>query len=438
MSGYSFSDWPEQIEHQEHGKDRTSQFLRICSFAAVFLGNFCALWKVKGFGLLGKISVPLTSSNIRVLIVGAGIAGLSVAIALRQKGLTARVVEKRKSFDEEGTGLHLPGNAVRAAGELGLGVFLEKRATRISHIVYTDGQGRELAALDLTKTKGATKDWPPFMALRRSVFHRALWDRLNGPDIRLGVEPVDIVQVPDGAMVRFSDGTNDTFDLVIGADGVSSRTRKLLFPEAPLPEYMGYQCWRYITARPAGVTSPRYMVGEKRAMLVMPIDERAVYVYAMVCADDLGPSGGDLITEFENFGGAASSVLEGDDHRKALKDGLKQVALETWTQGNAVLIGDAAHATLPTLAQGAAMAMEDALVLAETLAADQENIPGCLEVFETRRRPRIQYVQEQSVRRMSIVRTEGQLKVRLRNAAFKMVGSRILRSGWAPLINKSP
>ncbi len=382
--------------------------------------------------------MPLTSSNIRVLIVGAGIAGLSIAIALRQLGLTARVVEKRRTFDEEGTGLHLPANAVRAAGQLGLGVFLERRATRISHIIYTDGQGRELAALDLTKTTGPTRDWPPFVALRRSVFHRALWDRLNGPDIHLGVEPVEIAHAADGSMVRFSNGTTETFDLVIGADGINSLTRKLLFPDEQPPEFMGYQCWRYITARPAGVTSPRYMIGERRALLIMPIDERNVYVYAMVCAQDLGPSGGDVAAEFQDFGAAAASVLEGDDKKNAVKDGLKQVSLETWRKAGAVLIGDAAHATLPTLAQGAAMAMEDALVLAESLAENSGDIPACLEAYETRRRPRIQYVQEQSVRRMATVRLEGKLKVGLRNTIFKIAGSRILRTGWAPLIDKAP
>ena len=178
------------------------------------------------------------------------------------------------------------------------------------------------------------------------------------------------------------------------------------------------------------------MLGDRRAFMAMPIDGDRVYVYAMIC-DALHQDGDDDLPKmFEDFGGQAPNVLTRMDRTTVLSGKLQQVSLKNWSAGPVVLIGDAAHATLPTLAQGAGMAMEDALVLAECLGAAQGTLDGQLAAFEARRRKRIMWVQEQSVKRMGAVAKKSAMVQNLRNFIFRMAGAHMLKSGWKPLIEE--
>ena len=371
-----------------------------------------------------------------VLIVGGGIAGISLAITLREHGISARVVEKRSAESHEGTGIHLPGNAVRAAAKLGLEDALRQAAFRIPRIDYTDHKGMSLATLDLTKRYGPTAAWPAFYALHHQTFRRILVDRARDLQIEFDCEVKGIGRDRHGVGVTLSNGDVICPDLVVGADGINSPTRESQFGPEGAPRDMGYACWRFVTACPKGLTAPQYMLGSRRAFLVMPIDGDRVYVYAMICAGEHADGDNDLRKIFADFEGAAPKVLAQMDPASLLAGTLQQVSLKKWSIGPVVVIGDAAHATLPTLAQGAGMAMEDALVLAECLGAGQGTLDEQLAAFETRRRKRVMWVQEQSVRRMKAVAAKGALLQGMRNAVFRNIGGQMLKSGWKSLIEE--
>lgn len=374
-----------------------------------------------------------------VLIAGAGIAGLSLAIALREKGIPARVVEKRSESTGEGTGLHLPGNAVRAATKLGLEDALRRSAFRIPKIEYTDQTAENLATLDLTKRYGPTASWPPFLALHRKTFHEILLTRAQGININYDCEVVSIGRDEQGVGVTLSNGEVECPDLLVGADGINSTTRINNFGPDATPRDLGYHCWRFVVRCPNSLTTPQYMIGDRRAFLAMPIGGGDAYCYAMICSDALEDHQehlNDLSQIFEGFGGVVPVVLARSDPDSMISDTLKQVSLERWSIGRIVLIGDAAHATLPTLAQGAAMAMEDALSLADQLGAGQGSLEDQLGKYEARRRPRVTWVQRQSVKRMKVVAMQGQTLQSARDFILKGIGGQILKSGWAPLIDK--
>ncbi len=371
-----------------------------------------------------------------VLIVGGGIAGISLAIALREHGISTRVVEKGSAETYEGTGIHLPGNAVRAAAKLGLEDALRKAAFRIPRIEYTDHKGSGLATLDLTKRYGPTASWPAFLALHRQTFREILLNRARDLQIEFDCEVKGIGRDQQGVGVTLSNGEVICPDLVVGADGINSPTRESQFGPEGAPRDMGYACWRFVTACPEALTAPQYMLGNRRAFLIMPIDGDRVYVYAMICEGNHVDGDNDLQAMFADFEGGAPEVLAQLDPAKLLPGKLQQVSLKKWSAGPVVVIGDAAHATLPTLAQGAGMAMEDALVLAECLGAGQGTLDEQLAAFETRRRKRVMWVQEQSIRRMKAVATKGALLQNMRNFVFRSTGEKMLKSGWKPLIEE--
>ena len=373
-----------------------------------------------------------------VLIAGAGIAGLSLAIALREKGIQARVVEKRSEETGEGAGLHLPGNAVRAATKLGLDDALRLSAFRIPRIEYTNRIGGSLAMLDLTKRYGPTGAWPPFLAIHRKTFQEILLTRARGIRIDHDCEVVSIGRDEHGVGVTLSNGEVECPDLLIGADGIYSTTRITNFGPEAAPNDLGYHCWRLVVPCPNSLTTPQYMIGDRRAFLAMPIDGGNAYCYAMICSDVLEGKDepDDLPKLFDGFGGVVPVVLERSGSGAVISGKLQQVSLERWSIGRIVLIGDAAHATLPTLAQGAAMAMEDALSLADRLGAGQGSVEDQLAGFEARRRPRVSWVQTQSVKRMKAVSMRGQALQSARDFILKGIGGKILKSGWAPLIDR--
>lgn len=370
-----------------------------------------------------------------VLIVGGGIAGISLAIALREHGIVSRIVEKRAKDAPQGAALHLPGNAVGAAAKLGIHDALRQRAYRFPRIEYTDHKGLKLATLDLARRYGPTASWPAFYSLHRETFRDILLDRVGGIPIEFECEVEAVGRDKQGIGVTLTNGEVECPDLVVGADGIRSSMRETQFGPQFVPVDMGYACWRFIASCPDGLEAPEYMLGNRRTFLAMPIDGERAYVYAMIC-DTAHRGDSDLSGIFRDFGGYAPHLLERLDPSTVISGRLHQVALDKWSAGPVVLIGDAAHATPPTIAQGAAMAMEDALVLAECLGRAQGTLDEQLATFEARRRNRVLWVQNQSVKRLGAAVKAGAMVQKFRNILMRTAGTHMLKSGWAPLIEK--
>jgi 2-polyprenyl-6-methoxyphenol hydroxylase-like FAD-dependent oxidoreductase len=368
---------------------------------------------------------------VRVLIVGGGIAGLALASALKQRGLESEIVERAAEWDRAGSGLFVPANGVRALATLGLDEVIRRRACVIPRQRVLDHRGRSLCEIDLAEIWGGTT---PCLALHRHALHQALLDGAAGTTIRLGTTVDAVSQGATSVGVRLSDGSTGEYDVLVGADGVHSSIRRLVFDGAP-PRHVGQASWRLVLEGAPPITAWTVMLAPGRAFLLIPIGGGRLYVYADLDASEpRDPTNGVLhrfVELFQDFGEPARGVLSRLWAVAPYFSPIEEVAPRSWVNGRIVLIGDAAHATSPNMAQGASMAMEDALVLAEVLATG-EPVSSCLAAFERRRAPRVRFVQAQTHRRD---RMRG-LPPIIRNAVLRLAGKAIFKANNRPLVNE--
>ncbi|MFI8528034.1 FAD-dependent monooxygenase [Promicromonospora sukumoe] len=368
----------------------------------------------------GDASTP-TRPGPRVLVVGAGIAGLAVVRALRGWGARIEVVEREAAPHGVGAGIFLPGNAVRALRALALEDTVAERAVRIERQRIADHRGRVLYELD---TSSLWPDDVPTLATSRATVHAALLDDLGDAVVRWGTSPVTVVRDGPGVDVTFTDGTSGRYDLVIGADGAHSAVRRLVFGDVGL-RATGVQAWRLVMPRRS--TEPVWSVrlGRGASFLTIPVGEDLAYCYLDVNIAGGGP-GTTLAEVAARFDDGVREVTAAAVVKHT--GPIEEVSLGYWSRGRVLLVGDAAHATPPSLAQGAAMAMEDALVLGELLRA-APSIPTALRAYELRRRPRVDRVQQQTRQRD---RTRG-LHPAARNLLLRAAGPRLFRANYRGL-----
>jgi 2-polyprenyl-6-methoxyphenol hydroxylase-like FAD-dependent oxidoreductase len=364
-------------------------------------------------------------------VVGAGIAGLGAARALRQRGLAPDVVEREPAWTHTGAGIYLPGNAARALRALGLESAVAERASLIAHQRLCDHRGRLLADIDLAALWG---DVGPCLALHRSDLHEVLASHGQPVPIRMGLPVQRLSQHDNGATVEFGDATADRYDLVIGADGIHSTIRQLtLGARAVRP--VGQLAWRFVTECPPEVTTWTAMLGRHVTFLAVPIGRGHVYCYCDTPTDGIpalqdGEATKRLAELLSGFAAPVPAILDalgpdGTVHAAPIEE----VTLDRWSYGSALLIGDAAHATSPNMAEGAAMALEDGLVFAECLASER-GIAQAMARFQARRHPRTQWVLAQTHRRD---RTRN-LPAALRNLVLRRWGRSIFHTNYRLLL----
>jgi FAD-dependent urate hydroxylase len=365
----------------------------------------------------------------RILVVGAGIGGLAVARALARGGFSAEVVEREPAW-EGGTGIYLPGNAARALRALGLERAIIERAVVIPRQRVSDDRGRLLVEADVAELWDGVG---PCLALHRTDLHAVLLDGARDVPLRMGADVRGLREVNGTVSVEFGDGTVAEYDLVIGADGIRSTLRRLAFGSDATAQPVGQVGWRFTTACPPEVTTWSVMLGHRTAFLTIPIGNGRVYCYCDVVSASGEDCDEDLGRVFSGFAEPVPTLL-GSVADQALmhRSTIEEVALDSWVRGRVVLVGDAAHATSPNMAEGAAMALEDALVLAECLGR-LEAVPAALSAFEARRRPRTDWVRAQTHRRD---RTR-YLPTAVRNAVLRAFGQRIFRSNYRPLLDEA-
>ncbi|XVU21647.1 FAD-dependent monooxygenase [Actinoplanes sp. CA-054009] len=345
----------------------------------------------------------------RVLIAGAGVAGLATRIALAARGIHADLAERDPAPRDGGTGLYLPANAVRALGDLGLGEQLAKLSVPIDRQEIRDRTGDLLTSYGLDEVWG---DVGESRAVSRSALHGILLDAAGPPTF-----PGNAVRLarPDGTVV-FEDGTQASYDVVVGADGIESAVRRSVFPSTA-PRFLGQICWRFLYDGPTSATWSVLLGDRGRSLLTVPVGDGRVYCFAAIDSAVPAAPPGDWRELFADF--ATDALAQGGD---AYFAPLYEIDGSDWVDGKVVLAGDAAHACSPSMAQGGAMALEDALVLAEEL--------GDLGRYRERRAPRVRFVLEQNRRRDNARNLPGVL----RRFLFRRLGLRLVRANHAELL----
>jgi FAD-dependent urate hydroxylase len=370
----------------------------------------------------------------RVLIVGGGIAGLALAPMLARTGVAVEVVERAPVWEPAGTGVYLPGNAARALRALGLEARVALRAVEIARQRFYDHHGRLLCEVDVAELWAGVG---PCLAVHRAELHALLREAAAAVPIRIGLAVERLAQRDGAVSVDFSDGRSGTYDLVVGADGIHSAVRRLAFEPTAVPRPVGQIGWRFMAPRPPEVTTWSVMLGRGTAFLTLPLADDRVYCYCDVVSrpgpdtpEQVGPERlGELFAEFAD---PAATLLEELDAAADIHVSMiEEVALDRWARERVVLIGDAAHATSPNMAQGAAMALEDALVLTDCLQRIPA-IPDAIAAFEARRRPRTDWVRAQAHRRDHT----RYLPPAIRDNVLRFLGRRILHSNYRPLLDQ--
>jgi 2-polyprenyl-6-methoxyphenol hydroxylase-like FAD-dependent oxidoreductase len=364
-------------------------------------------------------------TSARILVVGAGIAGLGTARALARAGFAAEVVERQRTWQEAGAGIYLPGNAARALRALDLEHAVVDKAVVITSQRVCDHRGRLLVEVDVA---GLWNGVGPCLALQRADLHAVLLEGSEVP-IRMDVDVRGLHHGNGPLTVEFGGGDAAEYDLVIGADGIHSSVRALAFGGDAAARPVGQVGWRFVADCPTQVTTWSVMLGHRSAFLTLPIGDGRVYCYCDVIPSRPDPHD-HLDRLFSMFAEPVPAILDtlprwGPAHRSTIEE----VTLDSWVRGCVVLVGDAAHATSPNMAEGAAMALEDGLVLADTLRRLGVSA-AALSAFEARRRPRTDWVQAQTHHRD---RTR-YLPAAFRNASLRAFGPRIFRSNYRPLL----
>jgi 2-polyprenyl-6-methoxyphenol hydroxylase-like FAD-dependent oxidoreductase len=364
----------------------------------------------------------------QLLVVGAGIAGFGVARALSLRGVSCALVERLPAPPGSGLGLNLPGNAVRALAGLGLAEEVVDRGVRIRRREYRNQTGRLLFAVDEEAFWGQVG---PSVCLRRGDLLDLL--RASTPEVtpRWATPLVLAELVEAGVRVQLGSGPAETYDFVVGADGVHSSVRRALLPaDNPRRSLMTQASWRFTAPNP-GVDCWTVWSGARGTFLLIPVDADHVYGYASATRG--GAAGDDprwLEATFAGFPepvrGTVAAVL--DAGGQLYYSPVEEVRCQRWSRGRLAVIGDAAHATGPVWAQGAALALEDAIVLADLLAA-RDDWSGVGAEFERLRRPRVDHVQA-ATDKMSRLAA---LPSRLRDLAAPILGPRAYRDAYGPL-----
>lgn len=336
--------------------------------------------------------------RLDILVIGGGIGGLTSAIALRGRGFNVTVIEKDPTWSVYGVGIIQQGNVIRAMAELGLVDDYIAAGVGFDKVAVHAPNGMLVAEVPSPRLVDA---YPANLGVGRRALHKVLGDRAlaAGAEIRLGITAEAIADDGRGVTVRFSDGSEDRFDLVIGADGLNSQVRATLFPEAGEPEFTGQSVWRYNLPRPAGMDALHVYNGPVGAGLV-PIGQELMYMYLTT------PAPGNPRYEREGLAAAmrekvpaplgelAAQIIDDD---AVVYRPLEVVLVEgPWHEGRVVLLGDAVHASTPHLGQGAGMAIEDSLVLADELAR-HDTPEAAFAAYRERRFERCRFIVEKSL-----------------------------------------
>ncbi|MER7956593.1 FAD-dependent monooxygenase [Streptomyces sp. NPDC096030] len=365
----------------------------------------------------------------RAVVVGAGIGGLTVAVALHQAGWNVTVLERAAALTPVGAGIGLAPNSQRALDVIGLG-------DRVRELSAWQGDGGMRAPdgrwLARTSAKAAAERFGgPLVLLHRATLVELLTSALPEGVVWTGAAASLVDPGDDGrpAVVRTADGDDGEeieAELVVGADGIHSALRRALFPGHPGPAYSGFTTWRVVVPAPGRPFAPHETWGAGRLWGTQPLKDGRIYAYAMAAAPEGARAPDDeraeLLRLFGDWHHPVPRILAAVDPAGVLRNDVHHLIdpLPAFHRGRVALLGDAAHAMQPTLGQGGNQAIEDAIVLAHHVARGTPP-SRALAAYTADRLPRTTAIVRKAARTGRLTLLTAPPAVALRNALIAAV-----------------
>lgn len=325
----------------------------------------------------------------KVLVVGGGIGGQSVAIALAKAGIDVEIVEIKEAFNVYGVGIIQQANALKALDRIGIADETMVRGSPYGQVKMFTAGGHPVGVAG----PPPMGKYPSHNGVSRRILHEVMYEEAQklGIPYRMGLTVAELEQGRKDVNVTFSDGSSATYDIVIASDGIHSGMRDLVFGEMK-PQYVGLSVWRYAFPRHEDLDTGYMYYGRRSKIGFIPMSETSMYMF-MVTAE-----GDDPTLNKKDLAAMMREYLEefpapiAQDAREQITDNnlvnyrpLEVLHLpKPWHKNRVVIIGDAAHATVPQLGSGAALAIEDAVVLVEELQKDTD-VSTAFEAFMQRR-----------------------------------------------------
>lgn len=353
-------------------------------------------------------------SNTDILIVGGGLAGLSLAGYLQRQGIEPTIIEQSPEWRDAGYGIGLWDDGLTVLDELGLLDAARDRAADPRGFAVRASGGELLTRASLPPEQTL------LLVIHRADLHAALRENVPSDWIRMGTSPAEITEYANGVTVTFDDGTTDEFDLVIGADGVHSTVRSQCFDDWRKRESETY-VWSLWAEQDVDVGQDMVSVwGPGSEGFVARVGDRVGFNLAARLDSPPEPPGrAALRRQAEAIGWQLPALLDGTDDEPFF-DRVRDVTCEHWHTDRIALIGDAAHAVHPISGMGASLALQDARVLAQELATSRsDRLSDTFANFESRRRAAATRVQRMARVEAAITFLESDSLRRLRNSVVK-------------------
>ena len=394
---------------------------------------------------------------MRILIVGGGVAGLTLAALLRQRGGKPAVVEAVPGYGRAGYLISLWPMGNRVLRGLGLYEGFRELGVPLERHVLRDGRGR---VIRVSEVGARMAPYGEIRTLERADLVELLCSHGGGIPVRMGTTVESISQDGRSARVAFSDGSEGEYDLVVGADGANSRTRKLIFGEIAARQAGAVLYWWWEEAEPgaepattiddywgAGRLLGLYSGKKRSARYAMfpeegaeePRPETRGEAAGIPTDDPTGARKALLRRRLAGFGGAEAEKiltrLEGAERVDRLE--LSDLRSPRWHEGRVVLLGDAVVSVLPVAGVGASLAMESAAALAdELLRADPEHVPTALGLYEARRRKRAEKLQGGSRMMIRLPLVRRPALVRARDALLRRLPERVVAGDAGQMMDR--